>query len=151
MAKRIGPGRPSIYSSELIEEICTRIAGGESLRSICRDADMPAMSTVLLWVVDGKHPEFSEQYAQAREAQGHSDADRIREVMAAVAEGQMTPQQGKVIIDGLKWIAERQAPKQYAARSERKLEMSGPGGAPIGFNGKFQIEFVGDDDDEDEG
>lgn len=150
MVKRIGPGRPSVYSDELIDTICTRIAGGESLRSICQDVDMPAISTILLWVVDGKHPEFSERYAQAREAQGHSDADRIREVMAAVAAGQMTPQQGKVIIDGLKWIAERQAPRQYAAKSERKLEMSGPGGAPISFDGRFQIEFVGDDDEDDD-
>lgn len=39
-------GRPTIYSEELALAICTRIAGGETLRSICEDAGMPDKSTI---------------------------------------------------------------------------------------------------------
>ena len=29
-------GRPTVYTKELADRICVRIAGGESLRKICR-------------------------------------------------------------------------------------------------------------------
>ncbi len=76
------------------------------------------MSSILLWVVDGKHDAFSEQYTQARNAQGYSDADRIREVIDMVASGEVAPQQGKVMIDGLKWTAERNASKAFGPKQE---------------------------------
>ena len=74
------------------------------------------MSTVLLWVVDGKHREFSEQYTLARAAQGFTDADRIREIAAAVGAGEIEPNAGRVIIDAYKWTAERNAPKNYGSK-----------------------------------
>ena len=40
-------GRPSRFSDEISEEICRRLAGGESLRSICRSEAMPHLATVL--------------------------------------------------------------------------------------------------------
>ena len=55
-------GRPSTYTEKLTGKICTRLAEGESLRSICNDATMPAMSTVMLWLQ--AHEKFSEQYAR---------------------------------------------------------------------------------------
>ena len=122
-------GRPSIYSAELAEKICTRLAGGESLRAICRDDDMPALSSVLLWVVDGKHPEFSAQYAQAREANGQAHGDRVVDLVEDVILEKLNPQAAKVAIDGLKWSAERMAPKQYAPRT--RTEHTGENGGPL--------------------
>ena len=110
-------GRPSIYTEDLAAEICTRLAGGESLRSVCRDDAMPAMSSVLLWVVDGRHPEFSAQYAQARQAQGYYYADSMLEVAALVGREELNPQAAKVIMDAYKWTAERNAPKAYGAKA----------------------------------
>jgi hypothetical protein len=57
-------GRPSDYSLELVTLICAKMGEGESVRSICRDDDMPALSTVFRWLA--AHPEFQEQYARAR-------------------------------------------------------------------------------------
>jgi len=57
--------RPSTYTEELADQICARIAEGESMRSIARDESMPAMSTLFLWL--RTHTEFSEQYAKAKE------------------------------------------------------------------------------------
>lgn len=60
-------GRPSTFTQEIADEICFRLSEGQSLRQICRDDDMPVMSTVLLWVLKNKI--FSEQYRHAREIQ----------------------------------------------------------------------------------
>ncbi len=111
-------GRPTKYNEKVCNEICTRLAGGESLRSICRDDKMPAISSVLLWVVDGKHSEFSEQYTQAREAQGYSDADRIREIAAAVGAGEIEANAARVIIDAYKWTAERNAGRAFGNKQQ---------------------------------
>ena len=73
-------GRPTVYTPELGAEICSRIAEGESLRSICKDDEMPAMSSVMLWLIDGKHEIFSEQYATARRIQAEALADEIFEI-----------------------------------------------------------------------
>ncbi len=122
--------RPTIYNNELCKRIIVRMAGGDSLRSICRDDSFPAMSTVLLWVVDGRHPEFSEQYTRAREAQGYFYADNILETAAMAASGEIDPQSAKVIIDAYKWTAERNAPKAYGIR-QSKIEHTGANGGPI--------------------
>ncbi len=62
-------GRPSKYTEAIATKICRRLAEGESLRMICRDTAMPAISTVMGWLFDGKHADFSEQYARARDLQ----------------------------------------------------------------------------------
>ena len=37
-------GRPTDYRQETADAICERLANGESLRAICRDDAMPALS-----------------------------------------------------------------------------------------------------------
>jgi hypothetical protein len=43
-------GRPTIRSKEVENEICFRIAYGESLRHICLDERMPCRDTVMRWL-----------------------------------------------------------------------------------------------------
>jgi hypothetical protein len=45
-------GRPTTYSPELALKICSRIAEGESVRTIVHDDDMPASSTIFRWLLD---------------------------------------------------------------------------------------------------
>ncbi len=42
-------GRPSSFSDEIADEICRRMAEGETPRQICRDEGMPARSTLTNW------------------------------------------------------------------------------------------------------
>lgn len=126
--------RPEILNKELADKICIRLAGGESLRKICKDDEMPAQSSVLLWVVKGhggnhNYTWFSEQYAQAREANGHAHGDRVTELAMEVLTGKYNPQQVKVAMDGLKWAAEKMAPKNYGQRVQQ--EVTGKGGGPL--------------------
>ena len=64
-------GRPSIFSPELAALLCERLAGGETLRAICRDADMPDERTVRRWALDDVEG-FAGHYARAREI-GYQD------------------------------------------------------------------------------
>ena len=73
------PIRQSAYTEKMAAEICARISNGRSLRSVCRDEDMPAQATVFKWLA--AQPSFVEQYARAREAQ--ADAIFARSVMKA--------------------------------------------------------------------
>ena len=43
-------GRPTIRSKEIENEICYRIACGESLRHICLDPKMPCRDTFFRWL-----------------------------------------------------------------------------------------------------
>ena len=67
--------RPSKFTPELAVEICRRVADGRSLRSVCRDEDMPNADTVNEWRIN--RAEFSEQYARARERRAEVLADEI--------------------------------------------------------------------------
>ncbi len=63
------------------EVICARLAAGESLRAICRDADMPSVQTLAVW---RRHsPEFGAALAAARREGQGLRAER-REGLAAL-------------------------------------------------------------------
>ena len=110
-------GRPSAHTPEIADEICQRIAGGESLRSVCREEHMPAFSTVLLWVVHDREG-FSDQYHASREAAGYAHADEALNLRNELRAGDLDPATAKVILDALKWGAERMAPKRHSQRQE---------------------------------
>lgn len=58
-------GRPTTYTRALADEICERIAKGETCASICRSEHMPQYRTVTNWT--NAHPEFKEAYGRARD------------------------------------------------------------------------------------
>lgn len=129
MAKQ---GRPTKYTDDLATEICHRIAEGESIRSICRDEKMPVTSTVMLWLVDGKHERFSEQYAKARLIQAEHLADELMDIAddgrndwmernGENAEGYQVNgehvQRSRLRVDTRKWYLSKVLPK-FADRKE---------------------------------
>lgn len=76
-------GRPSLYSPELAEIILDRLIEGESLRSICRDSNMPSRGTVLKWVagyVADVPDEFRDNYTRARKAQAYGFLDELPDI-----------------------------------------------------------------------
>ena len=117
-------GRPSIYNPELAAQICEHIAQGKSLRTIAAMENMPAQSTIMLWL-DGTRPEFSEQYARAHEAY----ADKLAEETLLIADDSSQDtyvdadgnvktdteaiQRSKLRVDTRKWLASKKAPKKY--------------------------------------
>ena len=71
--------RPTIYTKELANTICSRLAQGESLRAICRDPLMPDVSTVRLWKNEDREG-FSSQYEDARQDQTQHLFDELLEI-----------------------------------------------------------------------
>ena len=78
---------------------------------------MPVISTILLWVVRDREG-FSEQYHASREAAGYAHADEALDLRNELRNGELDPSAAKVILDALKWGAERMAPKRHSPRQE---------------------------------
>lgn len=130
--------------------ICEHIADGKSLRVIAAMDDMPAMSTIMVWL-DGRQPEFTEQYARAREAQ----ADKLAEEMLAISDEECTTvradkhgsrdddgtgstevvfdatavARNRLRVDTRKWLASKMAPKKYGDKIQ--AEHTGADGGAI--------------------
>ena len=124
-------GAPTTYNSHIAFVLCTRIAEGESLREIVKDAGMPDRSTVYDWLL--RHPEFADQYARAREEQADTLADEIiaiadeqPEIIAVIDKrtGELIEhkldgaflQWQKNRIEARKWTAMKLKPKKYGDR-----------------------------------
>lgn len=124
-------GAPTTYNEHIAQVICIRIAEGESLREIVKDAGMPDRSTVYDWLL--RHPSFADHYARAREEQADTLADEIiaiadeqPEIIAvtdkktgALIEHKLDGaflQWQKNRIDARKWTAMKLKPKKYGDR-----------------------------------
>ncbi|ABC89900.1 putative terminase small subunit protein [Rhizobium etli CFN 42] len=135
-------GRPTKFSQALAEKICDRIADRESLRSICRDEDMPSKSTVLSWLADEEKAAFRARYALAREIMADSFVDELVEIAddrsddwveKKNAAGETTGWQenGEAIrrsqlrIATRQWVAEKLRPKKYGTKVEPEQSVTG--------------------------
>jgi hypothetical protein len=133
-------GRPSKFTQATADAICTRIAEGESLRTICKDEEMPASSSVYKWL--SENTAFSEQYAHAREKQADFYAEQIVEIAdeevtmvrrskhqhGAKEEDDTEENEVEVVfdptavarnrlrVDARKWYASKLAPKKYGEK-----------------------------------
>lgn len=120
-------GRPPLYSEELADIICEKIALGSNLHRICAEEGMPGNTAVYRW--RQKYPEFEEKYARAKEFRADNRCDKIDALLEKVEKGEIDPQAAKVILDGWKWQAGHENPKRYSPRLQS--EISGPNGGPI--------------------
>lgn len=128
MAKR---GVKTIHTKELADEICRRVAEGESLREVCRTPGYPADSTVRLWYIQNREG-FAEQYALAKQAQAERWADELLEIADDGTNDWIERKDGKALnaehinrsrlrVDTRKWLLAKVLPKVYGD----KLELSG--------------------------
>lgn len=114
-------GRPTDYSEEVAAHICSEIASGRSLRSVCEDEGMPDKSTVFRWL--SKHETFRDQYARAQEDRTAAMAEDILEIADQYDNAQDKVdvehiQRAKLRIDARKWLMSKMAPKRYGDKQE---------------------------------
>lgn len=107
-----------MYSQEVADTICELIAEGKSLRSICRQEEMPGKSEVFRWLAENSA--FRDQYARAREAQADHFFDEIIEVADDIS---LDPQSRRVMVDARKWAAGKLRPKVYGEKIETTHEV----------------------------
>jgi len=125
-------GRPSVYSDKLANDICIRIALGESLRRICMEDKMPAQSSVYEWLL--RHADFAEKYTRARELQAETQFDELTDIVDQPPElNHVVDKNGELVevkfdssyvawmklrVDTRKWTAARMAPKKYGEQKQ---------------------------------
>lgn len=135
-------GRPTKFTQDLATKILARVMAGESLRSVCRDEDMPARSTVHLWLA--KDLSFSDQYARACDIRAEDLFDEMFEIAddatndwmmrgsgenaTEVVNGENV-QRSRLRIDTRKWALARMNPKKYGDKITN--EVVGKDGGPI--------------------
>lgn len=150
-------GNTTVYNRELADEICERIACGETLRQVCRLKGI-GDSTVRRWVlndIDG----FSARYTHARELCLDVWAEEIVEIGDDAANDWMSREQrnlpdddpkkvawqvngehvtrSRLRVDSRKWLLSKLRPDRYGD----KLQVGGdPAGAAIQH--KHDIAFV---------
>lgn len=133
-------GRPSEYTDEIGDEICSRIAEGESLVSICKDTHMPSAVTVYAWLraVDG----FLKRYTTAREDQADTLIDEMKEIvdseMPVGIDGKIdggAVSHAKLRAETRKWAASKLKPKKYGEFN--RTEITGKDGDALAVKTVF--------------
>jgi hypothetical protein len=136
-------GRPSKYTGNLADLICTRIALGNSLRRVCLAADMPDITTIIRWTRENK--EFCQQYDRACVDRGNHLAEEALEIADQTPETEpVLDKAGKIIdmklhsayvawqknrVDARRWFASKMSPKRFGDKVQ--TEVSGADGGPI--------------------
>lgn len=115
-------GRPTDYTEDQADSICTWVAEGGSLLSWTRENNV-GLSTVYQWL--RKQPSFAENYARAREDAADTLVDRLLEI----ADTEDDAQRAKLKCDNIKWVASRMKPKNYGDRQH--LEHTGKDGKDL--------------------
>lgn len=134
-------GRPSIYSEDLVNQICIKLSLGQSLRSICSEEGMPSQTLVYQWLYS--KPDFLEKYTRAREEQAETHADEIVDIADETPDlNPIVDRHGALIemqlhsayiawqknrIEARKWNAAKQRPKKYGD----KVQIGGDAENPL--------------------
>ena len=133
-------GAKQVYfvTPELVEAICSQLAEGKSLRTICKAEGMPSAGTVCRMLANDA--DFAEQYARAREIQADTIFDEILDIADDSSNDWIETKDGdkfnqeaaaraRIRIDARKWMAGKLRPKVYGEKLD--LEHTGPNGGPL--------------------
>jgi len=110
---KAGKGRPTDYTTDIADEICEYIAEGNSLNAWLNDKpeSKPKRTAIYRWL--NKHQEFRNNYVRAKEDSADFHAEQILEV---VERDDLHPNDKRVRIDAMKWVASKLKPKSYGDR-----------------------------------
>ena len=103
--------------------VCERIARGESLRTICKDKDMPTARGVLKWLNADGNDAAVQQYARAREEQAEHHA---AEMMAIADDLSIPVNDRRLMVDTRKWTASKLKPRVYGDRPQPGSDSDNP-------------------------
>lgn len=120
-------GRPSDYLVEVADDICSLLASGESLNSICKKTGFPNRSTVYRWLRE--HDEFRNNYARATEDRADSIFEEMLDIADGAEEETASIAKARLQIDARKWILGKMNPKKFS--DKQSIEHSGPNGGDI--------------------
>jgi hypothetical protein len=129
------------YTEAIAEEICNRLAAGESLASICRTPGFPTETKVRIWALNdqadkhGTGKGFKERYTVAREIGYERMADEVIAISDAdyrMEDGLVdnaAVQQARLRSDNRKWLLSKMLPRKFGDRVT--AEVVGDANAPL--------------------
>ena len=120
-------GRPSKRSPELIDELIERMSAGEAMVTVCQDAHMPNVSTIVRWME--ADDEFARRCTRAREQQAEVHHAQMDKIERDVLSGHLHPKAANVVLANKRWRMEKLKPRAYGTRIMQ--EFSGPEGGAI--------------------
>jgi hypothetical protein len=134
-------GRPTDYTQDLADEICSQLSEGKSMHRVCVSDDMPDKRTVFRWLRTNE--EFCHQYEAAKAESADFLAEEIIEISDDGTNDWMERersdgstyemvnsehiQRSRLRVDARKWIASKLKPKKYGD----KTELTGPEGIAL--------------------
>jgi hypothetical protein len=101
----------SLYSDDLAAEIVARIAEGRTITDISESEGMPSRRTITRWMAENET--FGAQCARARIAQADVLADKIKRVCDEVLRDEIRPDNARVALNSLQWLAMKANPQAY--------------------------------------
>lgn len=133
----VGGGRPTKYTKSLAANICAQLALGYSLRTVCREDNMPSLATIFNWLRN--KPEFLDQYEKAKQESTDAMAEDILDIAdngtndyierekedgsSTVVLNSENIQRSRLRVDTRKWLMSKMKPKKYG----EKLDVSSLG------------------------
>jgi len=133
-------GRPTDYTQDIANDICSKLAEGQSLRAICRSEAMPHESTVRHWAVEDREGFFT-QYTRSRDIGLDCMADEVQEI----ADGDGDVARDRLRFDSRRWYLSKMAPKRYGDKLTQ--ELTGLDGGPLETITRIELVAVGPDGD----
>lgn len=134
--------RPSEFTQQVADLICSQLAEGLSLRTVCKAEDMPCKATVFNWM--RTYPTFLDQYARAKEESADALVEEIMDIADEGSNDWMEShdkenpgwrangeaiQRSRLRVDTRKWVASKLKAKKYGEKLESTLV--GANGGPI--------------------
>lgn len=135
-------GRPTKYTKKLADKVCSQLADGNSMRTVCKPENMPDKSTVFRWI--RKHDKFRDQYTIAKEEGVEAWAEESMDIADNGSNDWMVThdkdnegykangehiQRSRLRIETRKWYASKLKPKKYGDRIQQ--EITGKDGSPL--------------------
>ncbi len=107
----MSPRRPTEFTKELANDVCTRLVEGKSLSAICKLATMPRLATVYAW--RAAQPEFDRLLASARGDQADTLFCQAIDIADEKCVDMVAVQRNRMRVDARKWAAGKLKPKVY--------------------------------------
>ena len=122
------------YAPEIVDRICSEIANGKSLRTICNMDGMPDKRKVFEWV--SKYPDFKAKYDVAIRERAHAYVEEMMDIADNGTNDWMENndpdnpgwkfngehvQRSKVRLEARKWVACKLLPKIYGEKVEHMI------------------------------
>ena len=101
-------------TSTITDQICQELMSGKPLTSICRNKDLPSLSTVHRWI--DKHPSFAKQILQARRVGTQYYLDKMIEELETVSAKDVGIVKEK--LHHYRWLASKLLPSLYGDKQE---------------------------------